>query len=531
MSWCFLEEDSFIYVLELKSMKKTTVVTRVKSSGVAGNVMYTLNYHFHFSALQVSFVEGEKREYSLRNFKPSRNQLSEKFKDCLSSRSSFVSTFNDVVTTLRDSSCCDHTDSSSTQSEGSMSSVMALSVESDVSNSESETSTEQSSKVECVSVHLDNLVGPMDGRAVRPVLTSHVKELEEAFLKNRVQSQYKILVGLLVDGSIEMASKPGGCTVEVLGGNHTRIALQTLRKRGLWKLDELRVEVHANIDDQECLSLGIQHNVVDKQALEMCFMDEVRLIRKLMTSNPSQAREAMRHVFNLKNITEVRHNLKTHEGVAKVSDDVWMKVLEVEAKWKEKKPMKQTFFTSWLKVKDEEKRKRLLDTYLKEGLTNYKESVRSLTQVNKSCPVTIQEDADSEKDIHQVELLSKENEILKKAVQEKEAVIVKLEEECNRLREMMKSQISTDSTGKTKNSISVEKRQRVESEEVKSRKKVKFTSDGVSVGDVVWARYVDGIAYPAKVMKFSASTQKYTVRYVEDGVVTEVSDMDIKQKK
>ncbi|XP_053379847.1 uncharacterized protein LOC123565579 [Mercenaria mercenaria] len=110
-------------------------------------------------------------------------------------------------------------------------------------------------------------------------------------------------------------------------------------------------------------------------------------------------------------------------------------------------------------------------------------------------------------------------------------MIVKLEEECNRLREMMKSQISTDSTEKTKNSISVEKRQRVESEEVKSRKKVKFTSDGVSVGDVVWARYVDGIAYPAKVMKFSASTQKYTVRYVEDGVVTEVSDMDIKQKK
>ncbi|XP_053395653.1 uncharacterized protein LOC128555885 [Mercenaria mercenaria] len=197
------------------------------------------------------------------------------------------------------------------------------------------------------------------------------------------------------------------------------------------------------------------------------------------------------------NTTEVRHNLKNHEGVAKVSEDVWMKVLEVEANWKEKKPMKQMFFTSWLKVKDEEKRKRLLDTYLKEGLTNYKELVRSLTQVNKSSPVIIRKDADSEKDIHQVELLSKENEMLKKAVQEKEAMIVKLEEECNRLREMMKSQISTE---KTKNSISVEKRQRVESDEVKSRKKVKFTSDGVSVGDVVWARYVDGIAYPAKVI-------------------------------
>ena len=84
----------------------------------------------------------------------------------------------------------------------------------------------------CVEVHNLNLVQPHQQRGSREIDTSHVKLLEESFLKSP-GGQFHLLAGLVLNGSLEQVGNEGGATVEVIGGNHTRAALTSLYRRGL----------------------------------------------------------------------------------------------------------------------------------------------------------------------------------------------------------------------------------------------------------------------------------------------------------
>ena len=69
----------------------------------------------------------------------------------------------------------------------------------------------------CVEVHNLNLVQPHQQRRAGEIDTSHVKLLEESFLKSPA-GRFHLLVGLLLNGSLEQVGNEGGPPLKSLEG-------------------------------------------------------------------------------------------------------------------------------------------------------------------------------------------------------------------------------------------------------------------------------------------------------------------------
>lgn len=89
----------------------------------------------------------------------------------------------------------------------------------------------------------------------------------------------------------------GDYTFEVLGGNHTRSALQTLGSQHNICVD---ATVYAGLSDGQALCLGLQHNQLHTTAKPMSFTNYINMFRKIWmtkTANLETPTQAERTEF------------------------------------------------------------------------------------------------------------------------------------------------------------------------------------------------------------------------------------------
>ena len=134
---------------------------------------------------------------------------------------------------------------------------------------------------DCLDVHITNLVGPESSRMVRPVDSEHVETLKGVFMKKT--TSFLVMAGLCdQDVDVTKLKKENMYQIETIGGNHTRIALQSLLAAGqLAAPDQLvKVKIYKDLSDTEALQVGYEHNQQALNAKQVTFMDVCRIIRK-----------------------------------------------------------------------------------------------------------------------------------------------------------------------------------------------------------------------------------------------------------
>ena len=131
-------------------------------------------------------------------------------------------------------------------------------------------------------MHLGNLVEPDDIISVRKPNQEHITHLKKELKSGNM---YTVLVGYTDDPtiSLEKLATPGTGKIQVLGGNHTRLALQEiLTEDPLFKLQTVFVDIYVGLTEEESLRIGVYHNQIHDSARKITFEEEVRLFRKLL---------------------------------------------------------------------------------------------------------------------------------------------------------------------------------------------------------------------------------------------------------
>lgn len=108
--------------------------------------------------------------------------------------------------------------------------------------------------------------------------------------------QFVILVGMLNSSTMdpEKLSDEGYGKVEVLGGNHTREALQSLLLKGALSCSTVKVNIYKPLPVSSALAVGYQHNaILQEKRRPMHFIDKVRLMRYCRPSDTMTKNELL----------------------------------------------------------------------------------------------------------------------------------------------------------------------------------------------------------------------------------------------
>ncbi|KAH3875564.1 hypothetical protein DPMN_038832 [Dreissena polymorpha] len=122
-----------------------------------------------------------------------------------------------------------------------------------------------------------NLILPHPSRAVRVINHDNVSFLTDSFISNPI-GQIVMLVGMVgPEDDTSHLDRKGGSKVEVLGGNHTREALQTLHARGTLDRETVQVKLYRELPQTTALSIiGFQHNAVLQEGRKpLTFLDKI----------------------------------------------------------------------------------------------------------------------------------------------------------------------------------------------------------------------------------------------------------------
>ena len=152
---------------------------------------------------------------------------------------------------------------------------------------------------DAVKVHISNLIEPVRSRLVRSIDESHVEVLKEEL--RQVGSSFCVVVGVCftLDGhSIKELEKPCDMKVAVIGGNHTRAALQDLVKEGELSKETISVKLYRDLSNTECLEIGFFHNKSLEKSRTMTFIEICKLMRKKLTSS-SKRRAAKKELAQI----------------------------------------------------------------------------------------------------------------------------------------------------------------------------------------------------------------------------------------
>ena len=153
-------------------------------------------------------------------------------------------------------------------------------------------------------MHISNLIEPSPRRLVRSVDSEHVQFLTEEFKTN--STSFVILAGFVENDCDVLSLREPDCgtEVEVIGGNHSRIALQYLLASGYLTEETVRVKLYSGLTDDEALEVGVFHNSQAQKSKKMTFMDVSRLIRdKLkdcLPENMLKEKQKLAKIFGLK---------------------------------------------------------------------------------------------------------------------------------------------------------------------------------------------------------------------------------------
>ena len=115
----------------------------------------------------------------------------------------------------------------------------------------------------------------------------HVLFLEKSFMAS--PGQLHLLIGNINSDVTDVAKlkEAGSYEVEVLGGNHTRAALQSLKSKDLWPSPYVKMNVFRKLTTIEALQQGQLHNDVLEKSKKPTFMDHCQLIRFVKSRNDS----------------------------------------------------------------------------------------------------------------------------------------------------------------------------------------------------------------------------------------------------
>ena len=127
-------------------------------------------------------------------------------------------------------------------------------------------------------VPVDALREPRKEFRVRELDDRHVEKLKNV-LRNSYNQNY-MLMAVHVDCNLEDFNPNSEDVVyEVIGGNHTRCALQELNREQDMKVN---VVVYCNLTYVEALSIGVKHNEERKHAKSETFSDTIKRFRRLL---------------------------------------------------------------------------------------------------------------------------------------------------------------------------------------------------------------------------------------------------------
>ena len=132
-------------------------------------------------------------------------------------------------------------------------------------------------------VHVKNLVEPKSERKLRDLNTSHVHFLEKSLAECQ-GSDFVVMAGNLLSGSIEKAEEEGQVVIETIGGNHTRAAVNLLYQKGA-REPYVIVTVYKGLTDQEALKVGWHHNSIPGRSRSMSFTEMVGLVKRHIHEN------------------------------------------------------------------------------------------------------------------------------------------------------------------------------------------------------------------------------------------------------
>jgi hypothetical protein len=144
-------------------------------------------------------------------------------------------------------------------------------------------------------IHMENLVEPHSSRRVRNLNVKHVNILKEQFVKNAATKMIP-MVGNIPDGEakeikkvIEQLQAAGSIKVEVIGGNHTRKALQELNFSQEHKDDPRfqtwAVQLYAGLNSSQALKVGLCDNELHELCRKATYCEMVMLMREILSSH------------------------------------------------------------------------------------------------------------------------------------------------------------------------------------------------------------------------------------------------------
>lgn len=196
-------------------------------------------------------------------------------------------------------------------------------------------------------VHISNLMAPADDRCFRNLDSKHVKQLK-TFYKDQTMC-HTVLIGNIV-GTIPLTQKelchklevPGEISIETLGGNHTRYAIQELLNEGQTTIEQVTCRLYLNLDDKLALQLGYDHNVSNglgkpTSFIDLCIMfrkEAVKLvgnqITKMSNSQVKEWKDILCNILSMNRKSDEFHNkYKVVLKLSRSNSIVWSRLQEL----------------------------------------------------------------------------------------------------------------------------------------------------------------------------------------------------------
>lgn len=191
------------------------------------------------------------------------------------------------------------------------------------------------------------MVSPAPERLYRAIDNRHVEEIKTALSKK--EACFTVLLGNVIGISRKKIKerklrKPGRYTIETVGGNHTRKAIQELIEEDEARFNHLctvRCRLYFNLPHVEALRLGHDHNMTNDLSKPTSVDDFIRMFRKelhkLFDRNFSNIpaiiikhwHQNLCHILGLDNKRDLHNKFKTLLAISRSEEDVWVKLCQV----------------------------------------------------------------------------------------------------------------------------------------------------------------------------------------------------------
>ena len=158
-----------------------------------------------------------------------------------------------------------------------------------------------------LSIPIKNLHQPAETRLTRKPDSAHVKLLVQTMRgKDQVNPLIVNIPNMEKSEVLLSQATKGLYHLEVIGGNHTRLAFQQLNEESQ-QFATARVRLYAGLTDQQALWLGYQHNQQHEHSRKTTFVENVLLFRRCfeaLVADPDKPRNAEKEAVR-KHLAEI----------------------------------------------------------------------------------------------------------------------------------------------------------------------------------------------------------------------------------